>query len=953
MGRPGELDVLGALLTSAESGHAGALLIAGDAGVGKTALVQAACARVGPSTVVLAGSCLPLTSMTVPFLAIRSALQDAVREGISPPAGMDPAGSPMNVPITFDIWLDDLTHDRAVVLTIDDLQWADQSTLDVLMYVLAGPAERRLAVVATIRSQEIGDSHPLQRWLADVRRLPRVEQMTVGPLDRVSTADQIGDLLGAPPHQSLVQDVFTHTGGNAFLNRLVVEGLPPDRRHLPTDLPADLRSAVLQSWRRLPPATQELTRILSVSGTPLRARDLADIAGPPGGTDVVSLLRGAVEAGTLDQSRDGTYWFHHPLNAEVLEQSLDDDERRRWHAVFADHGQKALADSDSPSVELMVAVADHHHWAGHHGEAYRWALRASEAAGAAGGTAEMLRLLRRAVDLDSRLLSATDESSQLLHRLRSVAATAGAPVVELHAVDRLLERSDTRAAPLLVADLMVRRAHLRFFTGQSFFSLADMREACRLSAIAPTSWQHAYALAELAHTGIWHDDPGAAVSAEQSLLAARASGDPRALSYALTANAMAAIVDDRPEIAHRLGTEGVAAAVEAGDFWAFCHAAMWEANAVDAGTTLFWAEQMRRRREQLMELGAPHVYVALLSANEADSWLAIGRWRECTDRLRFALGSDPGPLTDASARLTAARLAAWQGRPAEAQAHMARVNELFAESSDYLNYGFDAVSAQVHLAAGQPRAAYEAALGGATSDGITPTMCEWLMPLAARALADLVRADRDAGRDPSDNLAVLDDLTTRFPAVIRDVGQFGEKWELQIDALERMYAAEVGRAREEPDDGEQWVRAADAFNAGTLPWEEAYACWRAAEALLLRDRGQRALAGTMIRRGLALADDLQARPVQRELEALAASARIRVDAVSPAATTHAAELPGLTAREREVLAHVVAGRTYGEIARAMVISEKTVSSHISHLLSKTGAANRVDLARIAARRPGG
>jgi DNA-binding NarL/FixJ family response regulator len=60
-----------------------------------------------------------------------------------------------------------------------------------------------------------------------------------------------------------------------------------------------------------------------------------------------------------------------------------------------------------------------------------------------------------------------------------------------------------------------------------------------------------------------------------------------------------------------------------------------------------------------------------------------------------------------------------------------------------------------------------------------------------------------------------------------------------------------------------------------------------------------------------------------------------------------AVLRGLTRRELDILDHVVAGRTYGEIARALVISEKTVSSHISNLLRKTGAANRRDLARLA------
>ncbi|MCY0906026.1 helix-turn-helix transcriptional regulator [Arthrobacter sp. H14-L1] len=62
-------------------------------------------------------------------------------------------------------------------------------------------------------------------------------------------------------------------------------------------------------------------------------------------------------------------------------------------------------------------------------------------------------------------------------------------------------------------------------------------------------------------------------------------------------------------------------------------------------------------------------------------------------------------------------------------------------------------------------------------------------------------------------------------------------------------------------------------------------------------------------------------------------------------------MPGLTPREREILEFVIAGRTYGEIARALVISEKTVSSHISNLLRKTGASNRLDLSRLATQRP--
>jgi DNA-binding NarL/FixJ family response regulator len=102
-----------------------------------------------------------------------------------------------------------------------------------------------------------------------------------------------------------------------------------------------------------------------------------------------------------------------------------------------------------------------------------------------------------------------------------------------------------------------------------------------------------------------------------------------------------------------------------------------------------------------------------------------------------------------------------------------------------------------------------------------------------------------------------------------------------------------------------------------------------------------------------LAEGLGAAPDLAQIEALARSARVPLGAPVLLPQPDSASPVGLTTREEEVLAHVVAGRTYGEIARALVVSEKTVSSHVSHLLAKTGTANRVDLARWATRRGAG
>ena len=81
-----------------------------------------------------------------------------------------------------------------------------------------------------------------------------------------------------------------------------------------------------------------------------------------------------------------------------------------------------------------------------------------------------------------------------------------------------------------------------------------------------------------------------------------------------------------------------------------------------------------------------------------------------------------------------------------------------------------------------------------------------------------------------------------------------------------------------------------------------------------------------------------------EIEALARSTRISLATVDRSSVAETVAPLDLTPREREILAHIVAGRTYGEIARDLVISEKTVSVHVSHLLHKAGTTNRVELA---------
>jgi DNA-binding CsgD family transcriptional regulator len=939
MGRVGEVDAVVGVVQGAARGDGGALLISGEAGVGKTALVREASSQVAEVADVLWAPCLPLTSLAVPFLPLTSALRAwAAGQQVPVPAL---GGSTGDGPAGFDNWLDHLCRQRPVLLVVDDLQWADQSSLDVLMYVLAGLASRRLAVVTTVRAGE--EREPLRRWLADVRRFPGVRKLTLGRLDRVATAEQIAGLLGRPPHQSLVDDVYTRTQGNAYLTSLIVRDVSPDAQSLPAGLPTDLREAATHAWHGLSGPARGLTRLIAVAGHPQRADQLDGVAAAAGVDEgVVPLLREAVDAAVLEVGEDGTYWFVHPLLAEVLEQGLLPEERATLHAAFA----AALAPAvnvDEMGVERVVDLADHHYRTGHQQNAYQWALLAAEAASRAGGAAEMLRLLRRALDLWPQVPDPSLSRLDLLGRIRAAAEQAGEQEEELAAVDDLLTLINHEHQPLLAAELLVRQHHLREQSSRAPTTGFDPWAAVRLSAEYPNSVEYVLAIADLAEEEVWDGVPSGPARADEAVRLARACGSARALAFALVVKVTARVlVGDSAGLAE--AQEAQAAAAKARDFFWFTNAANWASNCLDSNRDVI--DYLRRSREELATLGAPHCHIARLSANEAFGLVLLGDWRACLGRLRVALGSTPGPKGDMIARLTAAMLAVWQGRWTEAEAHLARAEGLYGDGSGLLFYGLEAVRAELALATGDTARAVAAAMAGVERGG-QANLVERLIPLAARALADEAQALRDRAEDPAAAVARLDDLRSRYPRVVPEDAP-SPTYPVQVRAMQAWYDAEVHRGRAEPAAATAWQRAAQACADAELAWDEAYAWWRAAEASA-KDRTARAPAAAALRRAHEMAVDLEAAPLLTEVEALAQSIRVSLATIdeSPPAETEA--LPGLTPREREILAHIVAGRTYGEIARELVLSEKTVSVHVSHLLHKTGTANRVELAQLARR----
>jgi DNA-binding CsgD family transcriptional regulator/tetratricopeptide (TPR) repeat protein len=936
IGRADELSAVRSVVDAAVHGTASALLISGEAGVGKTSLARIASAAVET----IWASCLPLASLAVPLLPLRSALR---------PFPDAPDLGTTDAVLDFDAWLDRTTADRPVLLVVDDVQWADQSSLDVLMYVLAGRADRRLGVLLTMRSgEEESGGHGLRRWLADVRRLPRVTELRLDRLDRVGTRDQLTNLLGHAPHESLVDEVHVRGHGNPYLTSLLVRGLSPDAAALPEHLPTELRDALARTWHGLSAPARRLTAVLAVNGRPDRAGRIADVASSLGFRDsVLPLLREAVDAGVLHTDGVDRYWFAHPLLAEVLVEGMLPDERRTMHAAFAE----ALAPDGEPEgmdVDEVIGLADHYHQAALVSQAYRWALHGAEAAEAVGGSAEAIRLLRRALSLRPQVDDPGVERQSLLHRLREAAEHAGHDVEELSAVNELLSLIDPEREPLSVVSLMIRRNRLEFYAGDTFADLDNLRRAAQLSERHPSSAEHAQVIALLADALMWHHDPDGIGLAYHAMELARACGSEQALGEALIARSDARVQSGRSGgTADALWAWDIA--VRRRDFSLLVDATYGILNNMAPENAHELADLYHRAHEQLSALGAPHNYVGDMYAQEAHELLAIGEWRRCAAKLRIALGTRPGPLADARVRLTAAVLAARQGRQQEGEAHLARAEELFRQRSSFTVFNFEQVRVELAVAAGDTERAVTLALAALARE-VPSADAEWLLPLATRALADRAVACRDRREDPAPAQNELREVRRRYPSgVVNNANRNRSRhYRRLIDAMQELADAETARGLDSADQPVVWHRAAVACHDAWLPWDEAYCRWRAAQAMLC-DAGTRHSGIAALREAHRLAMDLQAMPILTQTEALARGARISLASPASPPTADAAAVPGLTGREREILAHLVAGRTYSEIAKALVLSEKTVSVHVSNMLHKTGTTNRVELAQLAHR----
>src|SRR4051812_28322213 len=417
VGRAEELTTLHDALARAAAGEPQALLIGGEAGVGKTRLVEEfATAACREGAVVALGGCVEIGADGLPFAPFSTALRALRRElpdelaaaaagqeeeltrllpelGAARTGRHDEEGLARLFELTARL-LERVAADRTVLVALEDLHWADASTRHLLAYLFRTLRTGRLLVLATYRADDIHRRHPLRPLLAELDRLRTVRRIELGRFNREEVGRQLAGILAAEPDPTQIDDIFERSDGNAFF---VEELAVCASEGCGTGLTDSLRDLLLVRVEGLPESTQRVARIVAEGGSTVEYRLLAAVT-RLAEDDLIEALRVAVNANILLPAPDGDgYRFRHSLVREAVADDLLPGERSRLNRRYAE----ALEADPTlvPAGERVMRLASYWYHAHDAAKALPAVLDASVTTRRRHAYSEQLRLLERAMEL--------------------------------------------------------------------------------------------------------------------------------------------------------------------------------------------------------------------------------------------------------------------------------------------------------------------------------------------------------------------------------------------------------------------------------------------------------------------------------------------------------------------------------------------------------------------------
>jgi DNA-binding CsgD family transcriptional regulator/tetratricopeptide (TPR) repeat protein len=947
VGRERELALIAAALARVADGEPAIVLVGGEAGVGKTRLLEEAAARAGSDGVrALFGGCVEIGGDARPFAPVVDALRELARSTPEPqlhrllgparrqlarllpeldPAAAEEQADSGGTAQLFEFVLGvvgRIGEERPLMLVVEDLQWADPSTLELVAMLVHALRGVRVALVLSFRSDELHRAHPLRPLVMGWERGRTVERIELQRFGRAEVAGQLEAILGAPPEPSLVERVLERSEGNAFL---VEETLGAVRGGADPDvLSPSLRDVLLARAERLSASTQALLRAAAAGGRRVPEDLLAAVA-PVRDADFYTSLREAIEHHLLVVDAGGRgYAFRHALVRDAVYEDMLPGERVRLHAAYLE----ALSDTPALGPPTAAALAYHAYAAHDLPRTLSASLDAAAEASAAFAPADAQRHLERALEVWSQVPDAAQlaggDKVEVLARAAGVALQAGATERALSLLDEALAEVDAEAAPERRALLLEQRWEVMRGLGRMSEGTGCLREALDLLPREPPSRARVRVLGSLANALLLGDDmPAAMETAKEAVATAPSVGAAREEASALITLGAADAYCGSSEAGLDAVRAGLALAERTGAHETVLRGHL---NLSDVLELLGRHEEAAIAARAGMELadrvGFARSIGLYLRGNLAEALVRVGRWEEAGRVLADGLALDPGGVFAAALLIMRAELAAAAGRPDAAADDVAQARRALGEASPGAQFvqPLAMIEAEVARQRGSLEGARAAIAAGLAAD---QGMERYTWPLLWMGL----RVEAELG--DADGATALTTTTAQLPTETPAGRGYRE-----------LVAAEAVRAGGgEPD----WAAAVAHWRTAADPHLLAYALLRQAEVALAH--GERDAAASALAEGSAAARALGATPLADEIAALARRARIPLEAAAPAADDL-----GLTDREREVLRHVAEGRSNGQIAADLFISRKTASVHVSNILAKLGVASRGEAAAVAHRR---
>ena len=984
VGRDTDLERLRRAVATIRSESRSVVLISGEAGIGKSRILLeltesiAAEPPAGRPVEVLAATCIEVGER-LPFLPILDWL-DELRASVPEVAAeaeevRTEFGGPEVPDLAVDVEVERsgssrvarfarlrnlllrTAQERDVVAVIDDLHWADRSTLDVVTFLARRLSRSGVLLVAAYRSDELHRRHPLTAPLAELERHSTLDHLRLEPLEPIDVARQIAAIENAAADVAQVARIVELADGNPFH---VEELLALER---PGPLPSSLRDVLAARLAQVDDATIDVLREAAAVGRRVHGELLAAISrAEPDAVD--HSLRVATDARMLVVDDDGRrVRFRHALLREAVYDELLPGDRIELHRRIATTlSERPELGDPTPSV----AAADlARHWLGASAvtEAFAALLDAGRLAMRVSAWAEARWAFEQALALWDRLDDASD-----------VAAAPRSAVLELTAQQAWYE-GDTRRAlelnrraqlepdvmsdPIRLGRTLVSEAWYHMDLGEGAAARAAAQRAIDIVPVEPPSLPRLLALGTLGVSAAGEGRFADGIELiEQAVAMANRLGDE--VAVAGNEAFVASLYASQGRAEQAIATIERSRAVLASPSVSFESPKVIEtffANSTNAPWV--WLE-LGQYATTIDVVGADLATARRYGMDAAlSTWFAsplaiaqfmLGRWDEANVTIDEALGAASSLGPEAFLHAVRARILSARG-DLDAARHSAErgVNDARVGWIDELVAGRLA-STWVELLAGDPSTAAAAirpamdALAG--SDAATlRAETAWL---AAWTAADGEhRPGGHAGPGPFHDLvtfaeSVVDTLRADDPSRGRD----------GIDPWLDLAVLELSRRGRDDEPG-AWAAVASRLEAMENRPAAVIARHREAEADLRV--GDRPAAEAAIRRALDGAESMGATLLASRAANLARAGRLRLDQTNQeddadVVMDRAAEDPwGLSAREREVLAMLIDGRTNAQIGEALYISDKTASVHVTHILDKLGVSSRVEAALLAVR----